>query len=412
VCLGLVSVLYWRTPNDLIPDRIPMWGRVDDVGVILMCVGLTLYLLREGPAIPASARDGARRVAVAAVCYLTCPLLHRLAVGVWPTRQSAARFRRGMSRGNAPVSPLLRGVATTPEARPQLRVLLTLDYLAGLPGDGPLTPEPVLPAPYALPPHFGDPLRVWTGPRLGVLHFEKAAGTSLVDALVPQFHPVQIDPDPLRSMPPHLICRTTAGMISACRDHALVWGHYDLPYLRALGADRVPIVLLREPAARLLSLYHYWRSLDAEVLAREDGNYTVWLAHRLDLESFLACDDPLLRDYLDNCYVRRLTGTYGDVGEAALAVAAARAREELKHIECVGTTDDLDGFVRALAARFGFTPPPRTPRVNVTAEIARSDRRFRHVPAPAITPEVRRALARLTRHDRVLYEDARRMVTG
>ncbi len=119
-----------------------------------------------------------------------------------------------------------------------------------------------------------------------------------------QFHPLQIDADLRRAFPPHVLTPLPPFLLDRVRRCALVWGHYDVPSIRRLGADRFTFTLLREPKARIVSLYRYWRGQAALDLGWNGMNQPVLAAQRLSLAEFLATDDPWILDYIDNFYVR------------------------------------------------------------------------------------------------------------
>ena len=91
-----------------------------------------------------------------------------------------------------------------------------------------------------------------------------------------------------------------------------------MPTFRRFDPDRAVFTVLREPRARLVSLYHYWRSVDPAKIDPEIS-FAVGCAHRLSLEDFLNVDDPYLTDSIDNIYVRRLTGFYATGGRTVAA---------------------------------------------------------------------------------------------
>lgn len=406
--LASVCVLYWQTPNDLIPDRVPVIGRVDDVGVIMA----SLAALRQAAArlaeLAPDFSDGqpgllfafARTMLLSLMANSLAPILYRAALGTWPAQEARRCFADGLLRRDVPLPPLLRGIAETPAGTRQIRTLLQLT--PPVRGGAALLPPP-RGRPLTVPPLSGDPLTFWRGPRVAFLHIEKSAGTSVLGVLTAQFHPGQIDPDPHRTLPPHVLHRLPA-QARAARGYRLVRGHYDLPYLEALGPEFFRVIFLRDPRKRLLSLYHYWRSVTPEVLAIEDGNHAIALAHTLSLEAFLTCDDPILIASIDNIYTRRLIGAY----EHALPPdAAERAVAALARLDFVGITETIDASLAALATRLGFPVPRSAPRANVTDDIAHTDRRFRPAPRPQPGPAAEAALTRLTRLDEIVYRAAR-----
>ena len=249
---------------------------------------------------------------------------------------------------------------------------------------------------------------VWLGPKLSVLHLEKTGGHSLLAWLRGHVHPGQIDPDPLRAMPPDRVSAFPPSLAGGLDRYPLIWGHYDLPALRRLGAHRVVLTLLREPGSRLVSLYRYWRSLTPEHLGSLAGHEGPLLAHRLSLLDFLRCDEPGLLASTDNLYVRRLTGRYPGQGHAELGRQdLADALAALAGIDCVGITEELRRSLARFAPRLGVTAPASVAWLNST------DRNHRenpmHAPAPAVelTPAVREALAARTALDREVYAAAK-----
>lgn len=259
----------------------------------------------------------------------------------------------------------------------------------------------------------GNPLRVWDGPPVSFLHIEKTAGSSVLEFLEQRFHPLQIDPDPFRSMPPH-VCSPFAPGEAQIRRRLLVAGHYDLPALHRLDADRFIFAFFREPRRRILSLYRFWRSLHQHASEPWRQSFGVRMAQMLPLPDFLRSDDPVLRNFIDNCYVRRLTGLYAtsaadDPLVADPDVAVQQALAALDGLACIGIAEQLGDSLRLLAALLGTDPPQDVPQANTLAGIAAD---------PAVTrtpetidiggPEIAGALDRLTALDRVVYAAARR----
>jgi hypothetical protein len=156
-------------------------------------------------------------------------------------------------------------------------------------------------------------------------------------------------------------------------------------------------------------LYRYWRGQAALDLGWNGMNQPVLAAQRLSPAEFLATDDPWILDYIDNFYVRRLTGQYCSFGgrdplRAAPEEWLARALDVLQGFDFVGLTEDTDGSLARLADLLGFAAPPSVKRVNVT----RPDENAGQAEDSAVAA----SLARLTRLDQVVYEAAVRRYRG
>ena len=311
----LIGLAYPFGPIDLIPDRIPLIGYADQVAFVLGGIALS-YLALPRPDLPLQGSGGlrmawARRLRASLLdgfAIQRAPPQQRRAPRAGPVPAETAAFRRAF-RNFTPLPPLMRGLASVPAGREQLTRAMLASWLladAGYCGRlmGEMTQDD---------PRLGDALRVWAGPPVTFLHLEKTAGMSVVAALAAQFHPLQIDADPRRAFPPHVLCPLPPFLLPRVRRCALVWGHYDLPSIRRLGPGRFTFTLLREPAARIVSLYRYWRGQAALDLGWNGMNAPVLAAQRLSLADFLDTDDATIIDYIDNFYVRRLTGQYASL---------------------------------------------------------------------------------------------------
>jgi hypothetical protein len=305
-----------------------------------------------------------------------------------------AAFRAAFRRFT-PLPPLLRALANVPAGRQQLtRAMLASWLLADEAYRGELRQQ--------LRPQggmAGDCLRVWTGPKVTFLHLEKTAGMAVTQVLTEQFHPLQLDADLRRAFPPHVLTPLPPFLLDRVRRCSLVWGHYDLPSIRRLGDDRFTFTFLREPRARILSLYSYWRGQAALGLGWDGKNQAVLMAQRLSLVEFLNTDDPTVTDYIDNGYVRRLTGQYRschaiDPLQEAPGHWLEAALRALDIFDFVGLTEETQGSMQRLGRMLEFTPPARMPKVNVTQ---------REASMRGADPEVDAALERLTALDSQIY---------
>ena len=345
----LIGLAYPFGPIDLIPNRIPVIGYVDQIAFVIGGIALSYLALPRQSAPATTARTGtarmqwAKRVRAALLdgfaMALATPIL-RLSTGKWPAPADTASFRRAF-RHFTPLPPLMRGLASVPAGREQLtRAMLAGWLLADDTYRGSLMGE--LTGGDTRP---GNALRVWSGPPVTFLHLEKTAGMSIVAALAAQFHPLQIDADLRRAFPPHVLCPLPPFLLARVRRCALVWGHYDLPSIRRLGPGRFTFTLLRDPEARIVSLYRYWRGQAALDLGWNGMNAPVLAAQRLSLAEFLATDDPVIRDYIDNFYVRRLTGQYASLNAVDPLAADPQywldqALAALDTLDFVGLTED------------------------------------------------------------------------
>ncbi|WP_171034226.1 DUF1232 domain-containing protein [Lichenicoccus roseus] len=417
--LMLFGLSYPLQPIDLIPDRLPYVGHADNYGLPVAGAAAALLLLlgipgravvlarltRAGLGILAS-------IGQAAAARAPGRFILRLMLGRWPDPPEQQAFLAGLAATGHSLPPLLRAAAYVPAAAPLLGRGMLLSAVTGQrsrPGDG----RPVVAgnAGIALSDAQmrGNLLAVWRGPKLRFLHLEKTAGSSLVVALQSQFHPLQIHSEGALKTITAIDAERFAALAAAHRRAEFVWGHYDLPSLRRLDGDEAGFhfCLLRDPRQRILSLYYFWRATSGATerpvcLAREHG-----------LLDFLRLRDPALRNEIDNLYVRRLTGLYvtgtGDPLDAAPDQALAAAERAMRRLDFVGISERLTESLALLGDTLGFTPPARTPAVNVQAQLELKALR----PTPAsprepMTEAIEAELAALTRLDIMLYRSADR----
>ncbi len=405
-----VGFAYLIGPIDLIPDRTPYVGHLDEAAFAVGSLALAWRLAPASLGLGSRARRGL--MGVLARSFGGC--LFRLCLGRWPHADEGREFARAMGDNRVPMPALLRAMHAVPASRQEISRLLLFDLLR----DGRLPPPErhgTVPVPIA--PQVGDPLRFWEGRPVSFLHLEKTAGTALANALTERFHPLQIDPDPNRTMPPHLRCAFPTPALRAIRERKLVWGHYDLPSLLRLGPDRLIVTMLREPRARILSLYHFWRSYEPAG-CDPFQNREVRLAHEHDLLGFLRLGDPSLRDCIDNLYVRRLTGLYASSTEedplrADPAGALALARDGLDRIAFVGIVERMETSLAGLSAVLCTPIGAGLKRENAGEANARlRPDVFRPVARADITPSIEAELDRLTALDRVLYDECLERISG
>jgi len=342
-----------------------------------------------------------RRRAVALAGRVAAPAILRLSLGRWVKSEGRAWFAAGFADSAVTLPPVMSGLLAMPGGRQMLRDAATYAWHKER---GSLDPG-------GAPDLGGNLYTAWTGAPIGFLHFEKCGGTAIMHWLSRNFHPLQINPDDHRDLPPHLCHRTPAFHGVNPARYSLIWGHYDLPTLRRFGPAHLIFTVLREPRARVLSLYNFWRSVNPAQID-PDLSFSVALAHRLSLEDFLACDDPLLTDLIDNLYTRRLTGLYAtgaavDPLRVAPEAALEQAMQLLAALDFVGITERMAESLARLAARIGAPAPGDDFRANVGAENHTDPSGwFRAIQLEAPSDAALAALDRRTKLDQALYARA------
>ncbi len=330
-----------------------------------------------------------RRFALRIAATALSPLLFRLTAGKWPDRAENAQFAAAMCDGNLQIPAILRGLLAVPATRQQVSNMIVFHLMA----EKSLPPS----AQGSIPPRSGNALAFWRGTPISFLHFERTAGTTLATLLTEKFHPLQIATAHHPADIPDLA------------DRKLVWGHYDLPSLQLLGPGRHIITLLREPTARILSLYYFWRSIQPSQFDIIDDSRVIH-THALGLLAFLQSDHPPIRDSIDNVYTRRLAGLNGggtarDPLEDDPQGALTRALAALAQISFAGIVERMPETLAGLKARLGIDLGGLKLRLNDSAgNPTNHPTIYRPIERERLTPEIEAALAQLTRLDKVIYQ--------
>ena len=232
-------------------------------------------------------------------------------------------------------------------------------------------------------------------PRLFFLHIPKTAGTTLAALLEQRFH--ADDAIPRRLFGKNALYVTAddlAGRLDEARAYPLVRGHYAGPLRERFFADYVGVTVLREPRARVVSLYHDWRTKSAENLAEAPPaeRELARLAASLDLGRFLDSGHPLIGTLFTDAQARQLAGYLWDPAPPD----AQAALDALERFDVVGTAEMLEPTVALLCRRLAWATPEAAPRLNAS----------RAAPEQRLEPRVLARIEEMTQADRVVYARA------
>jgi hypothetical protein len=154
-------------------------------------------------------------------------------------------------------------------------------------------------------------------------HNPKAGGTSVGRALESMFAPDERCPLIENSERDHERRGSDYAAFCGFRYYG---GHYGHDIFRAVADRQDAVTNFRDPTARLLSLYNYYR-LNVTVPddpAQLDNYYAVVFAQEVDFHRFVSTDDPRVEIHTRNHHVRQLTnsGWSGDsAGDLTHAIA-------------------------------------------------------------------------------------------
>lgn len=220
-----------------------------------------------------------------------------------------------------------------------------------------------------------------TATRWGLFdHVPKTGGTAINQALARLF-PLQVSTDSHKLV--------AAGDLGFAGSYPIICGHFGGRWRRKFRAekDRVTFTVIRDPVARVISTYSYWRH---RVEPGHTGYHRpgVEAARTLDFASFIRADVPDARNDLFNRHFAHLNGAdkRADLELADPADHADRIAALADEFDVLGTTerlaDSLQWFLRELGcerprteALLQSVSANRSPRLADT-EITRVDRNY------------------------------------
>lgn len=130
-------------------------------------------------------------------------------------------------------------------------------------------------------------------------HFPKTGGISFTITMAQFFHPLQLG----QAGPRKIVAGYDFGKYQKLFSYHMDWGH-----AQAVPGPKAMLTCLREPTSRLLSLVAFLGDLNESAVPPYDK--LARLASRGSIMDVLQTDEPAVRNYFDNVYVRHLTDAY------------------------------------------------------------------------------------------------------
>lgn len=248
-------------------------------------------------------------------------------------------------------------------------------------------------------------------PRYVFMHVPKCGGTSVHHHLTAHFPADAISPARQND-----ILAVPALRIAQSR---LFSGHYDQRAIDIVpGTTKCVFTVLREPRARLVSVYRYLAA-HRPGRAAYIGSALADIARTHDFVGFLKAALRINPAAVDNTYARTFGSVlpvsrwevaadaawlsrYGDIGETRWADIVAGAAARLASLQHVGRLETIDADLPAILALCGVSLPKEIEHLKDLRRLTDDVSGFS---APPPVPDMDHPLVdQLTRHDRFLYD--------
>ena len=240
--------------------------------------------------------------------------------------------------------------------------------------------------------------------KLVFLHHPKSGGTMLVKA----FDEHEVCPERFNGLRHY-----PAGELAGYRFFS---GHFDLPSVRLIPGRKKIVTMIREPVARLISLYYFQRAHRPEAIEKRRLTLAR-LANEYSMKEFFNDAEVRMHPAINNSLTRLLVDTLEKdrwEHDARFDTPASDqfielALRELSSLDAFGIMERFEDSVELICAAAGLDVPPRIEQRQVLEVIMDQEPGLRRIDKEPVTDEIRHAIAELVQIDLSVYAGAREL---
>jgi hypothetical protein len=192
----------------------------------------------------------------------------------------------------------------------------------------------------------------------GFMHVPKTGGNSVFHVITTNLPSLTICPSPRLGV---------WNYISDTPHYDLYAGHFDYDFFNHIGRNPVKLTMVRDPVARIISLYDFWRGFQTEdicEITKEIPDNGPRFASSVGFDAFVNEPTPFVRTHVENGMTRQLLGALYDELLCNPAEMINEAYQRLVTFDWIGITEDFNRSVQRLADLLGFQLASEIPRLN------------------------------------------------
>jgi hypothetical protein len=233
------------------------------------------------------------------------------------------------------------------------------------------------------------------------MHVSKTAGASVSAFLSSLFRPNEVCPAPRAGIwtysPPDV------------SQYRLFMGHFGHDFIDGFQGTKFKLVMLRDPCARLVSLYDFWRSYSWDYIRTALPPLPMngpAVAKSCSFAKFLTTENAFVQQHAANPVARQLIGAEFDTisSDEEKVVALSICRPET--FDWIGITENFQTSVRMLAALLRSPEPPASIQLNRTYDEDSLGPYRELVVKTEPTPDEAALMRDVSRIDRIIYRHA------